>query len=149
MSSGAPLTIPRSRVKHRLAAMFTWLLLATYAASWGHQLLVVHATCAEHGEQVHAVENAPSPVGAFAKTQRAAPDEDSVRGRVQLAEAHGHEHCIGVLQHRESLAPRALTAAVGLKSLPGPVRQCNASPIRTHSHPLLLLAPKSSPPVRA
>jgi hypothetical protein len=140
----------RTRVKHRTRSATArslreqrlgWLLAALVllvwpAASW-HESTTVHAICPEHGERLD-VASTDAPSGA------APTDEHDAEGAGNGAEG-AHEECPFVLlaqptssdcgapQWRiEALEPRAHVASVAHEA--------------HRSTPLLLLAPKQSPP---
>jgi hypothetical protein len=122
-----------------LAAAVTLLLLAGQALATLHQLIVPHQLCAEHGHLVHAKRSSartPSseqPLGELA--QPGARDSDE------------HAHCsLAVRREERRCVLGNATASVSAPS------ECSASTpaleraAPSAGPPLLLLAPKQSPP---
>jgi hypothetical protein len=116
-----------------LTALGAYFCLAAQAVGLLHVLVVRHATCPSHGELVH---------GAAVSAPRAA--DDTVQAPV-TAEA-ADDHCLVVANRR-----RDLTALFPvLASLPAPEMQPPALPPAAAGEPralpLLIVAPKTSPP---
>jgi|SRR6185503_6976081 len=115
------------------------------AASFGgklHEALVPHALCAEHGEPVEL----SAPVAT-----RTVPDSIAHTPRVVDSKSHAtsHGHCELVLLGKTKglLATRIVTVARAPSSPRELVRWTSAD--HETSVPLLLLAPKHSPPAIA
>jgi hypothetical protein len=127
------------RVGYHLPACGVALLaMLAQVGSYVHLASGDHVTCAEHGELVE-VAHAASPKGP--------PERKSGSTFVAASsETHGHEHCL-VAPHRRDHVAQSL-ARSGITSAHAPViaQRLQAlappAPIR-----LILLAPKSSPPV--
>lgn len=135
-----------------LLAFFASFVAFGYLAAISHMAFVAHAICAEHGELVHvepAVGSSPEPAGdgsASASAPRALS--------LDVHPSDDHDHCVlGVAPPGEAAvergAPREIvvppdpieTPALEAPSwTPPPVAP--APPIS-----ILLLSPKSSPPV--
>ena len=146
MPPGALLTSSRSRVHHRYAVVLAWLLLVMHAGSWMHQLLVIHTTCAAHGEQVHVRGGTPQSGAVLSDSGPSTVGDADYLARSRAAETHGHEHCLGVVQRRDVLASRA-SAVCEVLARPSIVDVAwRELPARAPRFPLHLLAPKSSPP---
>ena len=119
-----------------------WLGLALAVVCFGGQLssivhlaLVRHATCLEHGEPIHADGATPA--------RRAGVDNAfEVAGG---SPRHGHDHCpVSAATARGDLA--APSAAASIPAGPGPSEGPSRAIPLVRPVPLLLLAPKSSPP---
>jgi hypothetical protein len=126
--------------------VLAWLLLVMHAGSWMHQLLVIHTTCAAHGEQVHVREGTPQPEALLAGSGAATGGEADYLARGRAAETHGHEHCLGVVQRRDVLASREAAVCQELARPSTVDVTWRKLPARVPRFPLHLLAPKSSPP---
>ena len=140
-------TLHRSVVARLLAGIVALVCLGAQFFSFAHLLLVHHSVCWEHGELIHdepslVPDGSPRP-GLTARAQRGPILEASalVKG------AHEHEHCAALNERRNRVATCPPAA-----SLPAP-------PARDHEAlgvapdlqvfagiPLVLLAPKNSPP---
>jgi len=124
-------TIPRSGAALVVAA----LLAVGPLFDEAHRATVRHVTCVEHGELIEA---ASSPAAEASNEAR----------YVELALAHHHDHC-SLAAHRTSPAPLAQPLdPIGepVRAARDPLDPAIAPPAPV---PLLLLAPKSSPPVRS
>ncbi len=134
-------TLPRPASALRaLAAVLVALLLLAQGASALHELLVPHRVCAEHGHRVHG--NAAS-VGSF-QVSRAGGLPVAIPG--SAAEPEAHEHCAlparpqqtGVCLEHPSIGE--LARVLHFSRLPVERAPLRAGP------PILLVAPKQSPP---
>jgi hypothetical protein len=114
------------------------------AGAFAHLALVRHATCPEH-------EDALVHTGATAATQATAdltPGRRLVAPPAGATDGHEDDHCLMAAFRRSDLvgpdrdAGQALLAAADLGPAPA-----QAPPLRAWPVPLLLFAPKSSPPV--
>ena len=107
-----------------------------------HEALVPHTICAEHGEPVEL---------SAAVSTRTAPDSDARTLRLVDSKSHAtsHEHCVLVLLGKTKglLATRIVSVAMAASSPRESVRWTSAD--HEQSIPLLLLAPKHSPPAIA
>jgi hypothetical protein len=135
------------RLVRRQALLGTAIVcLLGQASAFAHLALVQHATCPEHDDAlVHA--------GATQVDAARAP-ADLVAGRRVVAPApatgseHEDDHCLMVAFRRGDLAAPdreagpALAAGADRLSPPAQAQASRPGPV-----PLLLLAPKSSPPV--
>ena len=120
------------------------------ATAFAHLALVRHATCPEHED---ALVHAPSGTAAGHGRQAQAPI-DLLAGRRLTApppgegDGHDDDHCLMAAFRRSSLAApdgdagQMLPAAANLVPPPAQVLASRPGPV-----PLLLLAPKSSPPL--
>jgi hypothetical protein len=118
--------------------------LAAQLASAAHFVIVEHHACAEHGELVHEGE-------ASHRSARSVVELGAKGPRVQAALAddvlHGHEHCIGFSDRRENLAVHPQSVANAQRPYGGAVATLSAGTLDDPpAIPLLLLAPKASPP---
>jgi hypothetical protein len=118
--------------------------LAAQLASAAHFVLVEHHACPEHGELVHGGE-------ASHGTTRSLPELGTKGARFQAALAedalHGHGHCIGFSDRRECLAVHPQAVANAPRPGGGLLTTLSASTLDgPPAIPLLLLAPKASPP---
>lgn len=125
------------RLTRCVAALLCALTLAAQLASMAHGTTVTHVTCAEHGESMEVV--------ASADADRHAHTGACVRA---IAGDSHHEHCVIASFRRERS-----TAAVATVRASAPILRGEASSSDRFAHapaspiPLILLAPKSSPPV--
>jgi hypothetical protein len=125
------------RTRTTLAALAALALVASGLLAGWHRASVMHATCAEHGDEVH--------VEKVAGAER--PDEDGASRLVSTSwqEAEGDHHCQLSATSRESVGadadPCVVTAdpPVDHAPLAGVVADAAGAP-------LLRLAPKTSPP---
>jgi hypothetical protein len=117
---------------------------AVQLSSTFHFALVAHAVCAEHGEFIHESEGGHR--HSHAADRAASPERPAT---VVTAAAHDdeHAHCATFADRRErlSVAPRTLAVVVLATPAKGELLLHDGehhSPVV----PLLLLAPKGSPP---
>ena len=117
------------------------LLVFAQVIAFSHVALVAHRICAEHGEAIHASQQAEAstplaPDGSLASVL-------PVRGAVL---GHDHEHCLCMAHGRERcvVPPRTRVGPVAIwidQRWQGSPRSVSALPVE-----LFLLAPKGSPP---
>lgn len=123
-----------------IASLLALLFLSTQLLGAAHMLVVAHAVCPAHGELIHG--DAGAGAVAHAADHEAPPGYHSARGE----SGHAHEHCLFCALRREQPglhgAPLALVVA-SAQALPG-VPQLHVQPAAAA---ILLLAPKTSPPV--
>ena len=127
-----------------------WLkvtVIATIAVLGGgllHNVVSLHARCAEHGEWVDA-DDVPAPVGLG---QEQLADGDAIKTFEHRALVRGaHEHCaVATAQHRPTTASRPLLA---LNAVPPSALQPKRTPPApgASSLPPIKVAPKQSPPL--
>ena len=147
-----PATLRRSAAARRLASrllagIVALVCLGAQFSSFAHLLLVHHSVCWEHGDLIHdepsvAPDGSPRSVLA-ARAQRGPALEASalVKG------AHEHEHCAALTERRDRVA-----SCPPATSLPAPPAREHealgvAPDLQSFSGiPLILLAPKNSPP---
>jgi hypothetical protein len=123
-----------------MAVFGAYLCLATHLAGVLHVLVVRHATCPGHGELVHG--------GAPAATPAPPPEGKVARGVTQSSEELD-DHCLLMATRRREMA--ALTSALH-SIVPAPSVTASAPPPAlavVTPRALLLLAPKTSPPLAA
>jgi len=118
------------------------LSLLLRVSEFAHFLLVEHVVCRDHGELLHVDD-------AEQHASKAATDLDVVPTLREAAAEHGgheHDHCTWFSEHREALvADRSgVESPEPLPSSSVATRACASS--RLCAIPLLLLAPKGSPP---
>jgi len=133
--------LPRPAAALRaLAALLVALLLLAQGASALHELLVPHRVCAEHGHRVHGDAVL---VRSF-QASRAGAVPAAIPG--SAAEPEAHEHCAlparpqqnGLRLERPSIVE--LARVVHFSRLPAERTPLCVGP------PILLVAPKQSPP---
>ncbi len=119
--------------------MLSGLVLVGQLSTLFHLALVRHVTCPQHGELVHATDDAAAISGARAGLQ--------IRAVPPSVDHHGHDHCLISTSRREdSVGPAAARVFVPAAAAVSAVsRQDPAQSSRGVA--LLRLAPKSSPPV--
>jgi hypothetical protein len=129
----------------------TWLglllvLNATIGASL-HFAVVQHAVCAEHGETVHVDSEAMADALEEARHgHRHAGIDDGLPGGADGS----HEHCAAIMVTREDIVISDVSgASITLDVLPAPRLEVRTDVTSPRGPPLLLLAPKTSPPVHA
>jgi hypothetical protein len=127
-----------------LLASIACLVLVTQISTFAHLLVVRHVVCPQHGELVHADDEAPPSDGATL------PSGENPRGsavRTGRETNEDHVHCPVAMHRRQTsvvpagmftIAPAraAETAAFAFRSIPRPA-----------PFALFRLAPKTSPPV--
>lgn len=127
-----------------------WIVLAAVAcllgqtSSLAHLILVRHATCAEHDALVHAPEvtTAAEPSASLGRVQVTASGLPTDR-------QHEDDHCLAVtLGRKDQLLGAADQGVVMAAVVTGPLPVFAAHTVPAPL-PLLLLAPKSSPPAVA
>jgi hypothetical protein len=119
-----------------LAALFAVLAVSVWPAAFWHEATTVHVVCAEHGELV----DVPAPGCASNESDELGADLDA-----QAPEEHGHDHCPFVtLGQPSEPAPVARAAGVRLVEVAGVCPPGGQT--RRVSVPILLQAPKQSPP---
>jgi len=118
-----------------------WLALALVffggpLSSVVHQVLVRHAVCSLHGELIHDDGAAPE--------RRAGADTAfEVAG---ASARHGHDHCQVLSLRPQGIGVAPAAAAASVPAGPGASDNPATAVRLPHPVPLLLLAPKSSPP---
>jgi hypothetical protein len=121
-----------------LAAALTIVLLSAQGASALHELLVPHRVCAEHGHRVH---------GSALDHASAAPRTGAAPAALPgTADSEDHEHC--------ALAARPEQTGLTLQRAPSSelarvadfARRSTERELLRAGPPLLLVAPKQSPP---
>ncbi len=124
-----------------LAMALSCLCLVAQLASSAHLYMVRHTLCPEDGELVHTSGAVPTRAAAFE------PGETSLLSTSSAGTGHEHEHCF-LASHRTQSVARNSRFAVALPP-PAVAEPCHAlSPSgRVSSVALLLLAPKTSPPI--
>jgi len=144
--------VPRGS-QHRRGNKRGFPLLVGFAASLcllgqfsgvAHNLLVQHATCAEHGEIIHTAGDHTSAVGAgvdIAAEARVAGSDAA-----ESAEDHGHDHCLAAAHRRGHVGLKAVHAAVTADSAPKAIVAVEVGARESVSCALYRLAPKNSPP---
>lgn len=121
-----------------LAILASALVLFGQLSALLHITLVKHVRCAAHGELVHA------------GTEHVDSDETdggAAHLRASDAHGHGHEHCGFVATHHVADAIDAGPLAARSTFASGVPARSNAATNSISAIELLLLAPKSSPPV--
>jgi hypothetical protein len=126
-----------------LAVLVAPLCLIGQFSGIAHNLLVQHATCAEHGELVHTAglqqtDGVGSAVPADAAVRGSAPGE--------AVEEHGHDHCLAVAHGRGHIGLQSAGAAVSLDATPPALGSVTDGDAVAVSVALYRLAPKNSPP---
>lgn len=129
-------------VRYLVGLVATFCLLGQFS-SLAHNLLVQHATCAEHGEIVHTGATS-APEGAA--TEVAADPTVGDSGASEPAEGHGHDHCLAVAHGRGHVGLQTVDAAVALDQPAKRVVAVTTGTARPVSYALYRLAPKNSPP---
>lgn len=133
-----------------LIAFFAAFLGFVHVAAISHMAFVAHARCAEHGDLVH-VEAAPA-AAARPAIEADHPSPQAVPNDAHAAE--DHDHCaLGLAPPDEGRVARGAPApvldadppAAPLAVLPSQARPASVSPAPPIA--ILLLSPKSSPPV--
>ncbi len=123
----------------RLGASLIALLLGASYAGRIHEALVPHALCPQHGELIE-LEPGPSPASCVSEESRS---ELALTAEPEDVESD-HEHCAFALLNKQqpSSGDRAPVSMLVSED-----RSCEHPAERaTESIPLLLLAPKHSPP---
>ena len=138
MTSRRPHLLRRGSPR-RLAAVAVVCLLAQLAGVL-HLLVVRHERCAEHGEVVHAGDEASAHDAAVAGDARAL----AVRPAADDAEHDDHEHCQALSDRRAVGAPSAPAIAGADLTAGDGTAVADAAPARAGV--LYRLAPKLSPP---
>lgn len=128
-----------------LVVVVAVLCLSSQLASFTHMLCVRHVTCPEHGELID--------VPAVAVGAPHAPAAESIASDSGQA-AHAHDHCLVAAIAAQAMAPSS--PPTRCEGAAGPVQRTTERVVaRPEPVPapasiaLLLLAPKSSPPLRA
>jgi hypothetical protein len=135
------------RVRRPGMNVISFLLLTVQLMSMGHQLLVRHVTCPEHGDvihggQVHEASHGQSEAGKDALGRPARP---SIEGSATRSDS-GHDHCLvcTITHERFALFPPVSQrlASVEVVVLLSPSSQ--AGPFALVD--LIAISPKNSPP---
>ncbi len=121
------------------AVILAALLLASQTSAWLHAAAVSHATCAEHGEMIHAGAVAPESDRAEAE-----PSSPALRGDV--SGVSGHEHCgsSALLRFRDAALPAPIAVAFALT--PPSSRLRDGVVALPRGADVYVVAPKTSPP---
>jgi hypothetical protein len=130
-----------------LSGLLVVLCLLGEASSWLHLVIVRHVVCADHGQLVDVAAGTEHALELT--TPREPREGDGVeRSDAFGVAAHGDHHC----EFLATLRTRVPVPSAGVEPiprvsepLPAPAPALSAG----SSFPLLLLAPKASPPVRA
>jgi len=125
----------------------TLLLAATFLVSTAteraHQAEVLHAVCGEHGELIH-VTASPAVLADLACPS---PCDEEPTAQRQERGGEAHDHCrLGPLQ-REQDPPPPAAHDLACAAPPATLGVAPPSIDPPRAEPLLLLAPKQSPPV--
>ncbi len=129
------------RVRRASMRATSALLLSAQLLTLGHLLIVRHTICPEHGEAIHSgVPSEASPPRPIRTTSDSALDSGA------LPAEHVHDHCLARANTRERFA---LLPALDLR--PGSLLPAATPPSPSvlavaPAVPVLLLAPKNSPP---
>jgi len=144
----APLTCPTCPATKRLTLARLLVVLCALSLFAGdlfrglHLLTTRHVLCPEHGELIHAGEEAPA--------QRSGDTQDRAAVAPDGASGHHHDHC-GVAATRPREEHGVATAPSPLAGVAPKAVATSAVPQlpRVVRVPVLSYAPKVSPPVRA
>lgn len=133
----------RLRELRRLAGLVATFCLLGQLSTLAHNILVRHATCAEHGELVHQ-STAPGATKAISAARR----DVAVRASAadDQAEGHGHEHCLVLAHGRGHVGLDGASAPATVEPPEYQAVAPVAAPARAASHTVYRLAPKTSPP---
>jgi hypothetical protein len=118
-------------------------------AAISHMAFVAHARCVEHGQLVHVEAASAAPAAPAVEAPHAAPS--AVPGDAHASE--DHDHCaLGVAPPGEASAGRAAPIVVPDSDAPAVPRLSAPAWAKAPVPPappiaILLLSPKSSPPV--
>jgi hypothetical protein len=99
-----------------------------------------HATCDEHGELVELSDQpsiAATPALAQSRVEEAAT----------LATRHGHDHCTAAAHRQQRALSATCSGAAPAARAPAPSDPLALASPLTRALPLLLVAPKTSPPL--
>lgn len=102
-----------------------------------HQVLVQHATCAEHGESVHVAAPTRAAAGAAVAEQ---PGFDVA----VVEEAERHEHCAGA--DTRGATPRLVPDQAGELVPPRALAPPSLATVLVPAVAAYVIAPKTSPP---
>ena len=133
----------RASIAQRVwALLLAIVVLGSQLAALAHVAAVRHQQCAEHSEWLE-VEGAP----ALASDDSAELRYHSVGASDGPATAHGHDHCpfAPVGRDRSALRVTSYHSSIVFLSAPLPVAAIDRV-VAARGIPLLLLAPKGSPP---
>lgn len=140
--------VARNRAGQRgiryLAGFIATVCLLSQSSGIAHNLLVRHATCAEHGEIIHPSGDVPSVGGST--TEVAAHAVLGGAGESQSTKGHGHDHCLAVARGRGHVGLRAVAATVTTDRPAEAIVAFEAGLRGSDSYALYRLAPKNSPP---
>lgn len=105
----------------------------------GHQLLVQHSICPDHGEVVHSQ-------GQLAHQATTLPDDINASSLSRTTDSDGdeHEHCIAVVERRRFVSNHPGWEASSHHTDVTPT--LGTDPISVSGRYRLLQAPKTSPP---
>ncbi len=130
---------------HQRKGWQAWAALLCLTAQLGghlHLALAEHATCAEHGEQIHGAESTALASAPAHPTDEGSPGVQ--QGAANLSE-HGHDHCaVAVTQKtaaRVDGPSDVVLSVVSFASYPADEQHPFVASIA-----ILRLAPKGSPP---
>jgi hypothetical protein len=131
-----------------LALLLVAVFLAATTTERAHRAARLHAVCGEHGELIH-VAATPAALAALACAERCgdAPDDAPDRAQPHQRRGAAHEHCrLGPLQ-REAAFEHADVPGPASSAPPAALGLAPPSIDPPRAEPLLLFAPKQSPPV--
>ena len=123
-----------------LALALALLALSGQLAAFAHLVAVEHVAC-EHGELID--------VGVRARTPTAGARREAALWAASLVDRHGHEHCLLGPMRRAPGDVRPCASCAGALAQPNHRRLGRDAGGVHPPIPLLLLAPKSSPPTAA
>ena len=131
----------RGPARRAIALAVAGLCLGGQLASFAHLLAVRHVTCPEHGEIIHR-----DAVASRSSSWRdRAAEHSSLHASRSAAARDGHDACL-VWAHRHERADiQRAGASVRVEASTNAVER-NVRAVPALPAPLLLLAPKSSPP---
>jgi hypothetical protein len=126
----------------QIALILATTALSVQLAGWAHLASQRHATCAEHGEMIEVAAGAD----VAPAVELARPSGPRIE-RSSSEETHGHDHCLTALQRgQRTLGSTPVTTP--LATLTPVSHQAGHAP-GWQPQPLLLMAPKTSPPALA
>jgi hypothetical protein len=115
------------------------LLLASQTSAWLHAAAVSHATCAEHGEMIHAGSIAPESAHAAAE-----PSDAALRGDDSTVSRHEHCGSSALLRFRDAALPAPIAVAFS-PTVPSSRLRDGVVPLPRGAD-VYVVAPKTSPP---
>ncbi len=135
----------RARAERGLGQVLLALFFVAQLLSVAHRSLETHAVCPEHGELVHVEHGLQVGVGGEHAPGSEAPAGEQLR-KISAGDGAHAEHCAFDLCSPERVGKRQVASNGVVVPAGSQLQSCNPGDERHVAVPILLQAPKQSPP---